>query len=117
MIKINPYILGDIDPALFVACLFFAFLGVMIVLLAGTKLRDPNSGASPSKFSWKYLWNDNLKRIILNIVCVVITLRFMPEITGWDLSVFKGLCIGLAWDGIFLLIKQKTAILDPNKKV
>ena len=112
----NKYILGSIEPALFFAALFFAALGIMFILLMGTTVRDPNSVYSPHKFSWKYLFNDNFKRILASILATVITLRFMTELTGWELSPFKGFVVGTAWDGIALFVKQKTNWLDPKTK-
>lgn len=110
------YLLGETSPALFAACIFFAAFGVFIVLMAGTRLRDPSSIGSPEKFSWKYLWSDNFKRIIASMMCVLATLRFMPEMFNMTLTPFTAWCVGLAWDSVLLLVKQKTSILDPKQK-
>lgn len=116
MLKINPYILGDVEPALFIAATFFAMIGIFIVLLMGTRLRDPNSATSPEGFSWKYLFGDNAKRIYCSILCVLVTLRFMPEILNVQLSAWMGFVVGTFWDGIALIIKQKTSLFDPRSK-
>lgn len=116
MIKINPYILGDVEPALFIASAFFAFIGILIVLLLGTRLRDPQSETSPEGFSWRYLWNDNTKRLFASVLCTLIALRFMPEILDIKLSPWMGFVVGTFWDGIALVIKQKTTLFDPRKK-
>lgn len=112
----KTYILGDIDPGLFTAAFIFACIGILLTLLLGTTVRDVKSDSSPQHFSWKYLWSDNTKRIIANVICVLLTLRFMPEVMGIELSVWKGLIVGLSWDTLFLIIKQKTSILDPKPK-
>lgn len=112
----KQYLLGSIDPALFAACVFFAAVGILFVLLMGTRLRDPQSLSSPAEFSWKYLRTDNFRRILASSIAVLITLRFMPELTGWQLSPWKGLVVGAAWDSIALFIKQKTNLLDPKPK-
>ncbi len=116
LLKINPYILGNVEPQLFFACVFFAFIGILVVLLMGTKLRDASSEASPTKFSWNYLFNDNAKRIYSSVLCVLIALRFMPEVLNLTLSPWMGFVVGTFWDGIFLIIKQKTSLLDPRVK-
>lgn len=116
MIKINPYLLGDIEPALFFAAVFFAFIGIAIVLLLGTRLRDKYSESSPVGFSWKYLWSDNTKRLLASILCTLVVLRFMPEILNIQLSPWMGFVVGTFWDGIALIIKQKTTLLDPRPK-
>lgn len=114
--KFKDYLLGPTEPALFGACVFFACVGILFVLLMGTQLRDKSSPYSPYKFSWRYLWNDNVKRVLASALAVLITLRFMTELTGWELSSWKALVIGTAWDGIALFIKQKTNLLDPKPK-
>lgn len=108
-------LLGAIDPGTFLACLFFAGLGVIFVLLLGTGLRDPQSAASPEPWSWKYLRTDNFKRIMASSIAVIITIRFMTELTGWELNVWKAFLVGTGWDGILLFLKQKTNWLDPKK--
>lgn len=112
----NKYILGEIDPGLYMASLLFAFVGVLITLLVGSTMRDPNSKYSPVKFSWRFLIYDNAKRILLNILLIMVSLRFMTEITGWEISVWKGFIIGISYDSLLLIIKQKTSILDPKIK-
>lgn len=111
------YLLGNTEPALFAACVVVAAIGIFLVLLTGTRLRDKTSDtSSPQKFSWSYLWSDNAKRIYSSVIATLLTLRFAPELLGFDLTPFHALGIGLAWDGLALLIKQKTAILDPKAK-
>lgn len=105
-------LLGGISPKLFKEALFWAAVGVAFVLLLGTGLRDPQSPNSPEKFSWKYLLSDNSKRIAASIIAVLVTLRFMTEVTGWELSAWRGFMVGTAWDGIALFLKQKTNWLD-----
>lgn len=111
----NP-LTGATAPEMFKWCVFFAALGILFVLLMGTRLRKPNSPYSPQKFSWSYLWSDNFKRILASVLAVYLTLRFLPELTGWELNEWKALIVGCAWDGIALFIKQKTKLLDPKDK-
>lgn len=113
----NKYILGGIEPALFGACVIFACLGILLILLMGTTLRSTTAPKSPTEFSWKYLWNDNTKRILASALATLITLRFMTELTGWELSPWKAFVIGTGWDGIALFIKQKTNWLDKKEKI
>lgn len=109
------HLLGPTDPAFFAACIVFASAGVFLVLVMGTGLRDKKSPTSPEKFSWAYLWSDNARRIYASAICVLASLRFAPEIFSWELTEFRAFCIGMAWDGISLFVKQKTTILDPKK--
>lgn len=113
MEKVN-FLTGYTDSGFFLECGFFAIVGVIFVLLLGTTLRDPNSPNSPNKFSGKYLLTDNHKRILASIIAIYISLRFMPDIFGVKLSYLKALGVGMSWDAIALIIKQKTSWLDPK---
>lgn len=112
----KDHLLGGIDPALFAACFIAALVGAFFILLMGTRLREPFSLESPSKFSWEYLFSDNFKRILANILAILIVLRFMPEILNTELTMWKGLLVGIASDSLALLIKQKTTFFDPKTK-
>jgi hypothetical protein len=111
----NKYLLGPTEPGLFTASVFFAAVGILFVLLLGTTLRVKHSKSSPEKWSWSYLLSDNAKRIYAGVIATLLSLRFMPELFGWELTVWKALCVGMAWDTILLIIKQKTSIFDPKK--
>lgn len=116
ILTIKQQLLGGIEPSLFAASFIAALVGILFTLLIGSTLRDVNSQWSPKNFSWKYLLSDNARRIYANLLAVIITLRFMPEVIGVELSVWKGFVIGTAWDVLALIIKQKTKILDPKSQ-
>lgn len=99
----------------FLSYAFFACVGIAFTLLAGTLLRDKASVDSPSDFSYSYLIWDNAKRILLSIIAVAVSIRFAPELFGFDMSFFKAFAIGASFDGLALIIKQKTTLLDPKK--
>ena len=86
------------------------------MLLLGSRLRDKNSDYSPEKFSWKYLFSDNAKRIYASVLCTLIALRFMPDVLNISLSPWMGFVTGTLWDSILLIVKQKTSWLDPKSK-
>lgn len=111
----KQYLLGGLDPALYAACFIAACVGVLFILLIGTSLRDPLSANSPAKWSWSYLMSDNAKRIYANIIAIIVSLRFMTELFGWELTVWKGFIIGTGWDAIALIIKQKTNLFESKK--
>jgi len=116
VLTIKQQLLGGIEPSLFAASFIAALVGILFTLLIGSTLRDVNSEWSPKNFSWKYLLSDNAKRIYANLLAVIITLRFMPDVIGVELSVWKGFVVGTAWDVLALIIKQKTKILDPKSQ-
>lgn len=107
-------ILGKNDIGVLGAAFAFALLGHLLVLLGGTTLRQPASITSPTKFSWAYLLYDNSKRIVYVILLIIVALRFLPDLFGMQLNGFSGFLVGSGLDGIALVIKQKTKILDPK---
>ena len=114
LLKID--LLGGIDGEFFLACVFFAAMGILLVLLMGSNLRTVDATGKTIKFSWAYLWSDNFKRILASVIATLATLRFMTQLTGVPLTEFSAFCVGMLWDSITLLIKQKTNILDPKPK-
>jgi len=96
----------------FFSALFFALIGVIISLLMHAVGRDLTSTTTPVKFSFKFLLKDNWKRILLSLLLIVVTIRFLPDLTGLKFNMFYALCIGLAWDKLSEYIKTKSNILD-----
>jgi hypothetical protein len=113
--SIKSELLGSLDPSLFVAAFIAALVGVLFTLLVGSTLRSVKSVNSPEDFSWSYLLSDNAKRIYANILVIIVTLRFMPEVLGVELSVWKGFIVGVSYDALALIVKQKTKLLDSKQ--
>ena len=96
------------------AAFVFSLIGIFITLLLGTTARRPLSDSSPIHFSWSYLLSDNFKRIVATLLMVIVSLRFMNDLFGFQLSSWHGFIIGSGWDGLAFLIKQKTNLLNPK---
>jgi len=115
----NPFfqeLLGkNNDPGVMLAAFVFALIGHAIVLLGGTMLRVPKSPDSPEKFSLSYLFCDNAKRILYVLLLIVVGIRFLPDLTGMQVTGWGGFLVGSGLDLVALVIKQKTALLDPKK--
>jgi hypothetical protein len=104
-------ITGMDNPEKFLGLIFFALVGVMLSLLLQTTARNPNSESTPFKFSWKFLWKDNVKRILASIVLIYVALRFSPQLIGVDITEFFAFAIGFGLDKLSEQIKMKTNIL------
>lgn len=94
---------------------FFALIGVAISLLMHSNNRDQNSSSTPVKFSVLFLLKDNWKRIVLSLLLIYVTLRFFTDLTGLHLSSFFSLCVGVGWDKLSQIVKEKTEILCVNR--
>lgn len=110
----NEVLGKDNDPNVLGAAFLFALIGIFITLLLGTYARVPDSPTSPKGFSWSYLWSDNFKRIVATLLMVVVSLRFIHDIFGFELSAWHGFIVGSGWDGLAFIIKQRTKLLDPK---
>lgn len=71
-------ITGTNDFGYFLACLFFAVLGAILVMFLGAKKGKKKASYSPAKLDWEYFWNDNTKRIAGTSILIFISIRFMP---------------------------------------
>lgn len=104
------------DPGIMMAAFVFALIGHAIVLLGGTMLRVPKSLDSPQKFSISYLFYDNAKRILYVLLLIIVGIRFLPDLTGMQVTGWGGFLVGSGLDVIALVIKQRTSLLDPKNK-
>lgn len=109
------YIFGTTDISKFSACVFFALVGVVISLLIHSTNRDKDSMRTPFKFRWSVLIDDNSQRILLNLLLILVTLRFCKELTGLDLNMFVSLTIGVMYDKLSEWLRNKCIIDKKNK--
>lgn len=105
--------LNGIPVGVLIAGFVFAFLGVLLNALLKTAKRDPMTSGSPVQFSWKFWWNDNVKRFLKSalttIIVIFISLRFFKELTGAgsELSMIYCFSIGFSIDLAIMAIKKK----------
>ena len=115
--KYNSY-LGTSDTTLFWSCIFFGYLGVIVMILYSVSKRKPTSASSPVEFSWAFFWKDNFNRIILNLILVAVCIRFIPELTDKPMNQWVALLIGVGSDKLGeLIMKKKEAILGDSSTV
>ena len=108
-------VIGTDDIISFGGLVFFAGLGVLLGLLLGSTKRDIGSENTPFEFSWKFLWSDNVKRIVASIILIFVALRFTPELFGVHITNFWAFAIGLGSDQLAGFVKSKTNLLNTRK--
>jgi hypothetical protein len=94
------------------AAFAFAIIGLILnSTIKGVK-RDPMSSRTPYEWSWKFWFRDNLpkwgKSIITTVLVIFVSIRFVNELTGKELSMFYAFSVGFAFDWIVDLIISKT---------
>jgi hypothetical protein len=115
MKEFTSALLGGQTPSLFFALMFFALLGALLSLLLQTTNRDVYSNSTPRHFSWVFFITDNWKRALTGLLLIYVSLRFAPELFGWQISNFWAIVIGLGNDKIAQVIKDKTNLLGQKK--
>jgi hypothetical protein len=100
-------VIGTDNWPMYFAEWFFAILGITLSLLIGVATRKPLSETSPVHFSFSFFWSDNMRRILVTVLSVFVTLRFANDIIGVDISLWGSLGIGLSHDLLVGLLKKK----------
>nr|WP_294922227.1 hypothetical protein [uncultured Flavobacterium sp.] len=96
MNKFLNLVLGTNDVPTYLAALFFALIGVIVILLLKSNKRDKTSLNTPFEFSFKFLIQDNLKEIVLGFLLIILALRFSVEYAGVNLTMVYALGVGLS---------------------
>ena len=100
------YITGSLSWPHVAAGLLFVGMGLMIALLFAVSRRNPGSARTPRRWSWRFFWDDNALRFILNLLTAVALIRFWPDVAGADIGMFHCFCIGLCFDSLYILIRE-----------
>jgi len=122
------FLLGFIPAGMFFAMIGFATVGVIVALLIDSTKRDPNSPATPVKFSPWFLIKDNWKTILLTFISIIVTLRFVSSVfpgqfTDADLAtpvgsekwLFGSFLIGLSYNTLLQYLKEKSEFLKSKR--
>lgn len=122
MKEFTSYLIGNISIAMFCALYFFALVGVTINLLMHANSRNQKSYNTPVNFSVKFLMWDNWKRIVLAVLLIYISIRFVTKIVtinvddNSELYLFMAVIIGFCYDKLLQLWKEKSSILKVRKQ-
>lgn len=110
MDKFLELVLGGNDLPTYAAYFFFALIGAIISLRIKALDRDKYSINTPQKFSWSFLVQDNLLRLLTGFCLSFIAFRFSTELLGQDMTMWAAVLIGASTDriaGLFENIQQK----------
>jgi hypothetical protein len=98
MDKFQQLLLGDTDLPTYAAYFIFAMIGAIISLRIKSLKRDKSSLATPYVFSWGFLLQDNLMRLVNGFLLAFLAFRFGSEFVGAEVTVFSALFIGATTD-------------------
>lgn len=90
------YVLGTDDLTLYIAKLFFAFVGGTLLFLINLAKRDPNTPDSPVHFSFRYMVNQNWLRFTTSSILIFIFMRF-PELVNYTFT-------SMSWEFLYAFL-------------
>lgn len=102
--------LGNLPIGVLIAGFVFAFLGIWLRTLTGAAKRNVAKPTTPDKWSWKYFWDDNVKRFLNSlftaIIVIFFSIRFVENLTGSGITMFYCVGIGFGLDKAIEAIKN-----------
>lgn len=99
-------LLGSYSAAFYISYFIFTFLGVLISLRLHAFQRDKDSKKTPFKFSWKFLVQDNLIRIITSMATVFVVIRLGSELLDITPSYVMAVIMGISFDQILIQLQK-----------
>jgi len=91
-------ILEGFDVVAFCAALFYALIGMVVMLLITSNKRDVNSDRTPVHYSYLFLIKDNAIRILTTVLFIMVFIRFSQELLGKTITSWLGFALGLISD-------------------
>lgn len=115
-ITLTQYLLGGLDPVLFIACVWFAALGIAAALLVQSLFRNKKSEKTPKEFSWKFLFYDNWRKALLTVILVYLSIVFSYNLFGLSMTTWVACLIGFGYDNLLKVWKDKRQdMFTPNR--
>lgn len=99
-------ILGSYKLSFYISHFIFVLLGVLISVRLHAFNRDKNSKNTPFSFSWKFLFQDNLMRIITSMATVFVVIRLGNELLGLEPTYTLSVIMGISFDQILIQIQK-----------
>jgi hypothetical protein len=115
MNEIIKILFGEFTFAQLFGYLWFFIIGYIIYGLTEVTGRNPQSPATPVKFSWKFWFHDNWRRYLTTILCTYILFRFYAEVNGQTFTYFDAVTLGLIGDGIAATVKNRFKTVGGNR--
>jgi hypothetical protein len=92
--EIKHNLLGILSLGTYISAGIFCFFGIVLVLYVRSARRDRSSTETPVHFSWKFLFFDNAKKIIILLLCMFLIFRFCSSFLHTELSMEVALGVG-----------------------
>jgi len=107
-------VVGSGPVGAFLGFMFIGYICAMVSLLIETNTRDISSANTPVKFSLKFLWAANVKRLIANLLLIPVFIRLTYEYVDPKWMLFISIGIGAGVDVLAMIFKN-IGVLTTNK--
>jgi hypothetical protein len=107
-------ILGNGSLGAFLAYLVIAYVSAIVSLLLEASKRDIASSNTPVKFSYRFLFAANTKRLIANFLAVPLLIRLVYEYGEMKWMILVAITIGVIIDRAAMWLKN-IGVLTSNK--
>lgn len=99
-------LLGSYKASFYITYFIFVFLGVIISLKIHARTRDKYSKSTPFAFSWKFLIQDNLLRLISSMTVVFVVIRLGQDFFDVIPTYTSATAMGLGFDQVIGLFEK-----------
>jgi len=107
-------VLGSYKASFYISYFIFVMLGIIVSLRVNALSRDKTSNNTPYKFSWTFLFQDNLQRWLGSLAFVFLTIRLGVELWNVVPEYYTAVLMGLAFDQALIGVKK---LQDKSRKM
>jgi len=91
-------LLGSYKASFYITYFIFVMLGIVVSLRLQSLQRDKQSSATPFKFSWRFLLQDNIKQWLGSLAFVFLSIRVGADTWGIVPTYASAVIMGLCFD-------------------
>jgi hypothetical protein len=99
-------LLGSYKASFYITYFIFVMLGIIVSLRISSLKRDKQSSSTPYKFSFGFLIQDNIVRVLGSIAFVFLSIRCSVELFYTVPEYYTAVLMGLGFDQALMLAKK-----------
>ena len=104
--QVTADLLGSYSAAFYITYSIFVLFGILISLRLQAFGRDKSSPNTPYRFSFSFLVQDNLLRIVSSLAIVFVAIRFGSELFKVEPTYLGALLMGISFDQILIQLQK-----------
>lgn len=116
IIDLKRHILGGVSVGTYLSAFFFSFLVILVNLIIVSRIKYKKAEGTPDKWSFSFMFIDNLKRMTATLILMFLFYRFASTIIAKELSMEWAVGVGIALtfgiDKVMGVLKSKFSFFD-----